>query len=256
MRVILLGTGTSHGVPVLGCHCKTCSSSDERDIRTRSSALVKTNGLNILIDTATEFRLQSIKNHIDRVDLVLLTHCHADHICGFDDLRRFNELQREVIGVYGEKASLDCVKRMFAYIFNDAVQLGGGKPQVELNPVCEPFAFAEIKITPIPVWHGRLNVYGYRIGNFAYVTDCSHIPETSMDLLKGLDLLILGVLRFREHPTHLNLNQGLEIIKRLKPQQTLLTHICHDFKHAESKQWLPDGVALGYDGQRIEVREP
>ncbi|MCL6589816.1 MAG: MBL fold metallo-hydrolase [Firmicutes bacterium] len=253
MLITLLGTGTSHGVPVLGCECRTCASPDPRDERTRSSAYLVVLGRHILIDTATEFRLQSIKNRVRRVDLVLITHCHADHISGFDDLRRFNELQGGEIPVYGSIETITGIRAMFPYIFDPEAQLGGGKPQIQPVAVEEEFSFGGVTITPIPVWHGKLPVFGYRVGNFAYLTDCSRVPDSSLALLQDLDLLVLGVLRFRPHPTHLNLEQGLELVRGLRPKRTLFTHICHDFKHDEVSQLLPAGVELGYDGKSIEL---
>jgi phosphoribosyl 1,2-cyclic phosphate phosphodiesterase len=256
MQITLLGTGTSHGVPVLGCTCPTCQSVDPRDTRFRSSAYLKVGKTGVLIDTATEFRLQALQHRIDRVDLVLLTHHHADHICGFDDLRRFNELQGGTIPVYGNPETIDQVATMFHYIFDLNGQIGGGKPAVTLHPLTgSSLVTQNIQITPIPLWHGTVPVNGYRIGNFAYLTDCNVIPESSMALLEGLDCLVLGVLRFRPHPTHLHLEAALQILARLKPRRCLFTHICHDFKHSDSAGWLPEGVALGYDGQIIEVPE-
>jgi phosphoribosyl 1,2-cyclic phosphate phosphodiesterase len=253
MLVTLLGTGTSHGVPVLGCNCPTCTSADSHDCRTRSSVYVQTGGRYILIDTATEMRLQTIKNKLTRVDLVLMTHNHADHICGFDDLRRFNELQAGIIPVYGNHLTLKGIATMFPYIFDGTAQIGGGKPQIDLLEISLPFKAAGIEIIPIPVFHGKIAIFGYRIGDFAYVTDCSYIPPDSLKLLNNLKLLILGVLRFRPHPTHFNLDQGLGIINLLKPERCLLTHLAHDFQHQEVNQILPSGVELGYDGQRIEI---
>jgi phosphoribosyl 1,2-cyclic phosphate phosphodiesterase len=253
MLITLLGTGTSHGVPVLGCDCPTCTSDDSRDIRTRSSVYIATGTAGILIDTATELRVQSLRNGITRVDLVLITHCHADHISGFDDLRRFNELRGGEIPVYGNGQSLSGIRRMFPYIFDDQTQLGGGKPQIHLSEANAKFAASGADIIPIPVWHGRIPVNGYRIGNFAYVTDVSEIPESSLQLLYGLELLVLGVLRYKPHPTHLNLEMGLEIIRLLRPRRSLLTHICHDFKHSEVNRHLPDGVELAYDSEQIQL---
>ena len=253
MLITLLGTGTSHGVPVLGCDCETCTSGDPMDNRTRSSAYITTGTARILIDTATELRIQSLRNKVIRVDLVLITHCHADHISGFDDLRRFNELQGEEIPVYGNNEALTGIRQMFPYVFDDQAQLGGGKPQIRLAEVNTRFTANGADIVPIPVWHGRIPVNGYRIGNFAYVTDVSEIPDFSLELLRGLDVLVLGVLRYKPHPTHLNLETGLEIIRLLKPRRSLLTHICHDFKHSEVNRHLPDGVELAYDGEQIEI---
>lgn len=254
MLLTLLGTGTSHGVPVLGCSCPTCSSTDPRDTRSRSSAYLQIAERGLLIDTAPELRLQALHNRIARVDAVLMTHFHADHLCGFDDLRRFNELQGGAIPVYGNQLTIDKIRTMFDYIFDKHVQVGGGLPAVELHTVTEAFNCSGIRVTPIPVLHGRLPVYGYRIGNFAYITDCSAIPDTSMALLQGLDVLVLGVLRFRPHPTHFNLKEGLQVVAALRPKRCIFTHICCDFKHSESVNWLPEGVELGYDGQQIEVR--
>jgi phosphoribosyl 1,2-cyclic phosphate phosphodiesterase len=253
MIVTMLGTGTSHGVPVLGCNCPTCTSADPHDFRTRSSVYLKTGGRHILIDTATEMRIQTLRNQVTRVDLVLMTHNHADHICGFDDLRRFNELQDEIIPVYGSPMTIQGIAAMFPYIFNDKVQLGGGKPRIKLHEILSPFTTAGIDIIPIPVFHGQMEILGYRIENFAYVTDCSYIPPDSLELLKNLKLLILGVLRFRPHSTHFNLDQGLEIIRLLKPERCLLTHIAHDFTHQAVNRILPDNVELGYDGERVEI---
>jgi phosphoribosyl 1,2-cyclic phosphate phosphodiesterase len=253
MLITLLGTGTSHGVPVLGCDCQTCISDDPRDIRTRSSVYITTGTAKILIDTATELRIQSLKNRVNRVDLVLITHCHADHVAGFDDLRRFNELQGGEIPVYGNSQSLAGIRQMFPYVFDDKAQLGGGKPKIRLTEVNSRFEAGGTHIIPIPVWHGRIPVNGYRIGNFAYVTDVSEIPDSSMELLRDLEILVLGVLRYKPHPTHFNLETGLEIIRLLKPRRSLLTHICHDFKHSELNRRLPDGVELAYDGEQIEL---
>lgn len=254
MRVTLLGTGTSHGVPVLGCECGTCQSQDSRDKRTRSSAYVEIGDeVRLLIDTATELRLQALRNRVFRVDAVLITHHHADHIGGFDDIRRFNEIQRCEIPVYANQPAVQGIARMFPYIFDDQIQLGGGKPRIKLHEVNAPFSVRGEEILPISVWHGRIPVFGYRIHNFAYVTDCSSIPEKSMALLKNLDLLVLGVLRFRPHPTHLHLENALEIIGELGPRRCILTHICHDFKHDRMADFLPHGVALGFDGQQFEL---
>ncbi len=253
MVITLLGTGTSHGVPVLGCGCQTCLSGDPRDCRTRSSVYIKAGSARILIDTATELRIQSLKNKVDRVDLVLVTHCHADHIAGFDDLRRFNELQGGAIPVYGNREALNGIKHMFPYIFDDQAQIGGGKPQIHLIEAGSKFFAGGAEITPIPVRHGNLPVLGYRIDDFAYITDVNYIPASSLDLLQKLKVLVLGVLRFKPHPTHFNFEEGLKIIRLLRPERSLLTHICHDFKHLEMSERLPDGVELAYDGQQFEI---
>lgn len=253
MVITLLGTGTSHGVPVLGCNCATCTSKDPRDCRTRSSVYIHIGELHILIDTATEMRIQTIRSQVPRVDLVLMTHNHADHVCGFDDLRRFSELQGNEIPVYGNQTTLRGIAGMFPYIFDNRIHIGGGIPRICLKEIALPFEVPGIKIIPIPVFHGPLGILGYRIGDFAYITDCSSIPEESLKLLKNLKLLILGVLRFKPHPTHFNLEQGLQMIEMIKPKHSILTHIAHDFKYNEVNLLLPANVELGYDGQRVEV---
>ncbi len=253
MKVTLLGTGTSHGVPVLGCNCKTCLSDDPKDFRTRSSVFIKQENSHILIDTATEFRIQSLRNRVNRIDAVLITHCHADHVAGFDDLRRYNELQGREIPVYGHFSALDGIKNMFPYIFDDQAQIGGGKPLVKLSAIHSKLTAAGVEIIPIPVFHGMIPVLGYRIGDFAYITDVNKIPEPSLELLQGLKVLILGVLRYKPHPTHFHLEAGLEMIRLLRPERSYITHICHDFKHHEMNQSLPDGVELAYDGQQIDL---
>jgi phosphoribosyl 1,2-cyclic phosphate phosphodiesterase len=252
MRVRFLGTGTSHGVPVIGCNCRVCTSSDPRDKRTRSSLLVETENGNILIDTATEFRLQAIREGLDRVDSVLYTHCHADHVFGFDDLRRFNELQDSSIPCYAKEDVIEDFRRIFDYVFLKT-QIGGGKPQVELNIINGPFSICGQDIIPVKIFHGCIEILGYRIGKMAYITDCSSIPEGSLQLLKDLDLLILGALRYRPHPTHFSINEALKAVELLSPKRAFFTHICHDLHHEDVSRTLPPGTALAYDGLVLEV---
>ncbi len=247
-----MGTGTSHGVPEVGCNCRVCTSSDPRDRRTRSSLLVETVNGNILIDTATEFRLQAIREGLTRVDSVLYTHCHADHVFGFDDLRRFNELQDSSIPCYAKKDVIEDFRRIFDYVFLET-QLGGGKPRVELNIINGPFSICGQDIIPVEIFHGCIEILGYRIGQMAYITDCSSIPEGSLQLLKDLDLLILGALRYRPHPTHFSLSEALEVVKLLSPKRTFFTHICHDLHHEDVSKVLPPRTALAYDGLVLEV---
>lgn len=252
MELTFLGTGTSHGIPVIGCQCSVCTSSNPKNKRTRSSVILEVQGLNILIDTATEFRLQALAAQIERVDAVLYTHCHADHVFGFDDLRVFDYHQQQAVPVYGNEPTITELRSVFAYAFRKT-QEGGGKPQVETNIVAGQFQIQGVEITPIPVFHGELPIFGYRIGRAAYVTDCSCIPPQSLTLLKDLDLLILGVIRREPHPTHMHLDQALELVETLRPKRTYFTHISHLLDHDETNHTLPQGVELAYDGLRITV---
>jgi phosphoribosyl 1,2-cyclic phosphate phosphodiesterase len=252
VELTFLGTGTSHGIPVIGCQCSVCTSSNPKNKRTRSSVILEVQGLNILIDTATEFRLQALAAQIERVDAVLYTHCHADHVFGFDDLRVFGYHQQQAVPVYGNEPTITELRSVFAYAFRKT-QEGGGKPQVETNIVAGQFQIQGVEITPIPVFHGELPIFGYRIGRAAYVTDCSCIPPQSLTLLKDLDLLILGVIRREPHPTHMHLDQALELVETLRPKRTYFTHISHLLDHDETNHTLPQGVELAYDGLRITV---
>jgi phosphoribosyl 1,2-cyclic phosphate phosphodiesterase len=237
---------------MVGCDCKVCNSPDPKNKRTRSSVLVEVEGGNILIDTATEFRLQAIRVGLKWVDAVLFTHCHADHVCGFDDLRIFNEIQGMPIPCYGKEETMDEIRRMFSYAFTHT-QEGGGKPKVELNPVSGPFPLLGHMIVPLKVLHGCHEIFGYRIGPLAYITDCKSIPEDTLELLKGVDALILGALRYRPHPTHFNLEEALKAVELISPRETFFTHICHDLHHEDVSRSLPPGVSLAYDGLVVEV---
>jgi phosphoribosyl 1,2-cyclic phosphate phosphodiesterase len=248
-----LGTGTSHGVPVIGCDCDVCRSTDPKNKRTRCSALVESDGHRILIDTSPELRLQVIREGIDRIDAVVYTHAHVDHLFGLDDCRRFNEITGLPLPVYGSASTLDIVRRVFDYAFMPGVQVGGGLPVLELHEISGPFQAAGIEITPVPIRHGRLHILGFRIGDLAYLTDCSSIPDDSIPLLEGLDLLVLGVLRPHPHPTHLSLSEGLDVVGKLRPKRALFTHISHRLDHNETNRLLPTGVELAYDGMRVTM---
>jgi phosphoribosyl 1,2-cyclic phosphate phosphodiesterase len=254
-RVTFLGTGTSHGVPMIGCRCATCTSADPRDQRLRPSILIEiTGGPALLVDTSPDLRAQALRHEVRRVDAVLFTHPHADHLLGLDDIRRFNHLQRASIACFGDPGTIAEVRRVFAYAF-DPRQQGGGVPRLELVPVTAPFAVAGTTITPVPVLHGELPIHGYRVGSFAYLTDCSAIPETSWPLLDGVDLLVVDGLRHKPHPTHFTVAQALEVVARLRPSRALITHIAHDLGHADTSAGLPAGVELAYDGLIVPVHE-
>lgn len=247
MKVTFLGTGTSHGVPVVGCDCPVCRSSDPKNNRTRCAVYIETDGLKILVDTPPELRLQFLREDISHADAILFTHAHADHIFGLDDVRRINEISHRQIPCYGSRETLDTLRRAFEYVFVPT-QLGGGKPQLELIPVEGPFTIGGARIQPVRILHGILPVLGYRIGGFAYLTDCSCIPEESAEMLGGLDTLVLGVLRPEPHETHFSLSQGLAVVDQLKPRQTYFTHLSHRLDHERTNSILPPGVELAYDG--------
>lgn len=253
MKITFLGTGTSHGVPMIGCECPVCSSNNPKNKRTRCSVYVETGNLKILIDTPPEMRIQMVREKISKVDAILFTHAHADHLFGLDDIRRFNDISKKPVPCYGNASTLATMRKTFEYIFKTPIQVGGGLPSVEQHEANSTFDIFGTKIIPIPVMHGRVPVLGYRINNFAYVTDCSVISDLSMNLLKNLDVLVLGVIRYEPHPTHLCISQGLEIIQKLKPKQTYFTHITHRLDYDETNRNLPEDVCLSYDGLKIEI---
>jgi phosphoribosyl 1,2-cyclic phosphate phosphodiesterase len=252
-RVTFLGTGTSHGVPMIGCRCATCRSADPRDHRWRPSLHIElATGTSVLVDASPDLRAQVLRFGVDRVDAILLTHAHADHVLGLDDVRRFNDLQGAAIPCYGNVWTVADVRRTFAYAFAPP-QEGGGVPRLALYCLGGPFCLGGVEVVPVPVLHGGLAILGYRLGDFAYLTDCSAIPEPSWPLLEGVRWLAIDALRDRPHPTHFTLAQALEVAGRLGPERTWLTHICHDLPHAATARRLPPGVEMAYDGLAVEV---
>ncbi len=252
-RVILLGTGTSHGVPMIGCDCAVCTSTDPRDRRTRPSIIVQAAERSILIDTSPELRLQSLACSVTRVDAVLFTHYHADHVAGLDDLRRFNHLQKSALTCHADRATADVLVRMFPYAFEDLTGYVSSKPQLRLEMIDGPFDLFGVRVIPVPLLHGDLPVLGFRFGPFAYCTDCSRIPDPSFDLLRGLDVLVLDALRRRPHPTHFTLDEAVEHARRIGAQRTFFTHMAHDLAHDATNRELPPNMALAHDGQVIEL---
>ncbi len=247
-EITFLGTGTSNGVPMIGCHCPVCTSADPRDRRSRTSAVVRTGGKTLLIDTSTELRTQALATGLEHVDAVLFTHLHADHTGGFDDLRRFNELQQAHIPVFAGPETAAVLLDRFAYGFEDVFPFYGGKPDLHMNVVDGPFTAAGIDILPIPVWHGWMPVLGYRIDDLAYVTDAKIIPEASIEIMRGVDVLAINALRERPHPTHLSIADAVAIVARVKPRAAYLIHISHESSHVDAGALLPDGVFVAYDG--------
>jgi phosphoribosyl 1,2-cyclic phosphate phosphodiesterase len=253
-RVLVLGTGTSHGVPMIGCDCGTCTSADPRDKRSRASIIIQTaEGTSILVDTTPDLRSQSLAHDVRRVDAIVYTHSHADHVMGLDDVRRFNILQRSAIPCYGDERTLADLRRIYAYIFDPDTPRGGGLPQVILAHVAGEFCIGPATFVPIPLLHGSRLILGYRVGSFAYLTDCSAIPDSSWPLLDGVRTLVLDALRERPHPTHLSVAQALQVVERISPDRAYFTHMCHDLPHAATCARLPAGVELAYDGQALEI---
>jgi phosphoribosyl 1,2-cyclic phosphate phosphodiesterase len=254
-RVTFLGTGTSHGVPAIGCRCATCLSDDPHDRRWRPSILIElAGGTTLLIDTSPDLRSQALAFANSRIDAILYTHAHADHLLGLDDIRRFNEMQGGPIPCYADRATLAELRRTFAYAFGPD-GAGGGVPRVTLFAVEGPFSLGGAEIVPVPIMHGTQPILGFRIGSFAYLTDCSSIPAASWALLSGVRELALDALRKRPHPTHFSVAEALAVVDRLRPERTWLTHLCHDLPHQATSARLPAGVMLAYDGLRVEVTD-
>ncbi|NIA21276.1 MAG: MBL fold metallo-hydrolase [Anaerolineaceae bacterium] len=238
---------------MIGCRCPVCTSSDPHNRRTRASLLVRYDDRNILIDTTFDLRTQALAAGLDRLETVLFTHHHADHVCGFDDLRRFCDLQQARIPCYGNVHTIEHLQRMFPYVQTTGHPATYEIPVISFQAIDGPFDLFGRQVIPVPVKHGRWDCLGYRFGPLAYVTDVNAIPESSMELLGGLEVLILGALRHRPHPTHFTVAEALEVVNHLSPRRTYLTHICHDLDHATTNAALPDGVALAHDGLTFNV---
>ncbi len=252
MKLIILGCGTSTGVPVIGCTCRVCTSANPRNNRTRSSALIEVNGRNILIDTSTDLRAQALSTGITRVDSVLFTHPHADHIHGIDELRSFNMLQKGPVSCFGSADTIARITLLFEYIFSD--ERGESiTPELTTTLVDGPFKIGTVEVIPVEVSHGRSSVLGFRIGSLAYITDCSDIPPVSMEKLHGLDLLVLGALRYKKHPTHMTVEQAIKVVETLKPRRTILTHLGHDIDYPRDNPKLPASMEFAYDGLCADV---
>ena len=255
LRITVLGSGTSTGVPTIGCDCEVCTSSDPRDKRLRPSVLVSFGARHILIDTTPDLRTQMLREGIRHLDAVLYTHAHADHIMGLDDVRPFNYRRKEPIPIYGSAETIESVRRCFSYIFNVL------KPESSIPRIVprdfdgQALDLFGLPVLPVPLKHGRATIHGFRFGAAAYLTDHSEIPAESLALLEGLDVLFLDALRFKPHPTHSTIQQSLATVERLAPRRAFFTHLCHDVLHARVEETLPPHVRLAYDGLRIDVED-
>ena len=272
LTLTLLGTGTSAGVPMIGCTCDVCTSTDPRDRRDRAAAMLTwrpapsppathhppraaSGGATLLIDTAPDLRHQMLRHRVMRIDGVVYTHNHADHIFGIDDLRRFNAVQGAAIDIYAEPPVIESLRTTFTYIFEPHKN-----PQKSFIPTLiphpiepgRPFTVAGLDITPLRIHHGKLPIVGYRAGRIAYCTDCSRIPPETYPLLEDLDVLVIDALRYRHHPTHMTVDQALSVIDEVKPRRAYLTHIAHEIRHADLEARLPDHVQIAHDGLTIE----
>lgn len=258
VRVTLLGTGTSTGVPVIGCGCAVCTSDDARDKRTRTACVVEACGVNIVIDTGPDFRQQALREGIRHIDAVLFTHHHFDHVVGVDDLRPFLFVNRRPIPCYARDNTAQVLQTMFTYIFEDGSY--PGVPDLVLEEVSRPFDVVSrrtpsrsVRVVPIDVSHGNLPLYGYRVGDFAYLTDTNFIPEASYELLDDLDVLVLDALREEQHPTHFSFDEAVNAARRIGARQTYFVHMTHSILHADADARLPDGINLGYDGLSFDA---
>lgn len=256
MKLTFLGTGTSSGVPTIGCSCPVCRSNDPHNKRRRASIYIQTAGQHIIIDTPPDFRDQVLTFGVHRVDAVLITHAHADHVFGFDDIRRFNEIQDAVIPVYGSPATIAAMNQFFPYV-HQVAQPGLSYPRVDFKVVTAPFTFGAVRIEPLPVEHAGIETYGYRLEadgrTLGYIPDCHQLSPGVARRLFGLDCLILDGLRRKPHPTHFTLDQSLAELKRLSARRSFITHMTHDLDQETTAQALPAGIEIPYDGLVVEV---
>ncbi len=258
LSVTLLGTGTSTGVPVIGCDCEVCTSDDPRDTRTRCACYVEVGDMGILIDTGPDFRQQALREGLDRIDAVCYTHHHFDHVVGIDDLRPFFRDNRRVMPCYAHADTAAVLRDNYDYIFGADPYPGAAN--VELHVVDGPFRVpsragdgASVPVDPILLHHGDLPVYGYRLGRFAYLTDASAIPQASFAQLQGIDVLVLDALRSRPHPTHFSFEEAVDAARRIGARETYFVHMTHNDRHAAADARLPDDIHLGYDGLTVDV---
>ena len=253
MKVKILGTGTSQGVPVIACSCAVCQSTDPNDKRLRTAVLIEVNGVNIVVDAGPDFRQQMLREKVNDIDAILITHEHRDHIAGLDDVRAFNFMNQKPVDIYAEERVQEAIKNDFSYSFADKKY--PGVPQINLHKLTtEPFEIKGVKVIPIRVFHYKLPVFGFRIGDFAYITDANYISEEEKQKLHGTKYLVINALRKRKHISHYSLSESLELIKELSPKRAYITHISHQMGlHHDINEELPRGISLAYDGLRFEV---
>lgn len=255
VELLLLGTGTSAGVPMIGCHCEVCTSEDPRDHRDRPSAMVAYDGVNVLIDTTPEMRLQCIRHRIDMIEAVVYTHAHADHIMGMDDLRRFNAMRKGPIDIWADSATHEALGKCFYYAFEEpSAEMKIFRPVLNRKLIDGPFEIAGRSWMPIPLIHGEQPILGFRIGSLAYCTDVSRIPDDSFRLLQDLDVLILDALQHKPHFTHFSLPQAVDAATWIGAKLTLFTHVAHSLPHEATNKTLPPNIRLGFDGERVRAR--
>jgi phosphoribosyl 1,2-cyclic phosphate phosphodiesterase len=256
MRLTFLGTGTSMGVPIIGCQCEVCVSPDPHNKRLRTSALLQTAGLNLLFDAGPDLRQQALTVGLQQLDAILLTHAHADHISGLDDLRPLNFAQQSPIPIYGSRTTLNFVRSRFDYAFAETSD-GSTRPALTLIEIQHliPFQIGGVTILPLEIQHGSWTITGFRIGRLGYVTDASMIPPASMEHLRNLDLLVLNALQFKPHPNHFSLEQAQAVIEELQPRRALLVHMNHDIDHTAANAQLPHHMRLAYDGQIVDIAD-
>lgn len=253
MRITFLGTGTSQGVPVIGCTCEVCSSLDFRDKRLRTALHIQLQEQSWVVDTGPDFRQQMLREHIQRLDAVIFTHAHRDHTAGLDDVRAYNFLQQMDMPIYGTQPTLDQLRVEYAYAFEKNAPLG--LPRLDLREIDDnPFTIAGFEIIPLPVMHLRMPVFGYRFGNFSYITDANFIPDKTLERLKGTEILVLNALQHEPHVSHFNLTQALTQAKAINAKKTYLLHMSHRLGlHAAIEKSLPDNVSLAYDGLQLDL---
>ncbi|MDX9702959.1 MAG: MBL fold metallo-hydrolase [Candidatus Auribacterota bacterium] len=257
MNIRFLGTGTSYGVPVLACSCPVCTSQSPRNKRLRCSVAVRYDDRTILIDTPPDLRTQLLNNNISRINAILFTHYHADHILGLDDVRIINQIQKAPIPCYALPHTIDTIRSIFGYAFDPSTPVGGGLPKLTLHTIegsiDGKFEMFDKQITPVPIMHGTLPITGFKWDSFAYITDCSFMPQESVAVLKNIPVLVINGLRYRPHSTHYSIGEALEIIGQINPGQAYITHISHDIDYHDVKIDLPDNVHIAYDGLELEI---